>query len=133
MSRTVIVVAALTMLVMTTPAVGQFVGPGTSKPVDVKSILAHPVDDTWVTLRGHLLQKVGRDKYTFGDKTGQIRVDVDDKYFPNGVTITPTTHIQISGEVDVEHYRSPEIDVKNMVVLPEGGATPSRPGGFQAK
>jgi len=133
MCRLVIVAVVLTIMVTAFPASGQFVGPGSPSSVDVKSVLANPVDDMWVTLKGHILQRVGRDKYTFSDGTGQIRVDVDDKYFPHGVSITPKTYIQISGKVDVEYYRSPEIDVKNIVVLPEGEGAPPRPGGFQPK
>jgi len=133
MRRSLIVALAFIMLGMAMPVYGQFVGPGTAAPADVKGILANPVDDMWVTLRGNILQRVGRDKYTFSDGTGQIRLDIDDKYFPYGVSITPKTNIQISGKVDVEHYRSPEIDVKSIVVLPEGGGGPTHPGGFQPK
>jgi len=129
----VVMLAVAIAVLSAMPASAQFVGPGTPAPVDVKGILANPVNDTWVTLKGHLLQKVGRDKYTFSDGTEQIRVDIDDKYFPYGVTITPKTHIQISGEVDVEFYRSPEIDVKSIVVLPEGEGGPTNRGGFQSK
>jgi uncharacterized protein (TIGR00156 family) len=133
MSRLVVFAVALTVLGIAMPTAAQFVGPGTPATVDVKSVLANPVDDMWVILKGYLLQKVGRDKYTFSDGSGQIRLDIDDKYFPPGVPITPKTYIQISGKVDVEHYRSPEIDVKNIVVLPEGGAGTASPGGFQPK
>jgi uncharacterized protein (TIGR00156 family) len=121
MTRKAFLLVTLVMLVSVVPLYGEFTGPGSTAPAnaDVKSILANPVDDTWVTLKGHILQKVGRDKYMFSDGTGQIRLDIDDKYFPAGVSITPKTLVQISGEVDVEYYRSPEIDVKKIVVLPE--------------
>ena len=133
MNTKVIVVVALTLLVYGLPAYSQFVGPGKTTVSNVRSILANPVDDMWVTLKGHILEKTGRDKYTFSDGTGQIRLDIDEKYFPAGVVVTPETHIQISGEVDVEHYRSPELDVKNLVVLPAGGSDSPTPGRFESK
>ncbi len=135
MNRKVLLLVTMAMLVSVMPLYGQFAGPGSSVPVnvDVKSILANPVDDTWVTLKGHILEKVGRKYYMFSDGTGQIRLDIDNKYFPAGVTITPKTLIQISGEVDVEYHRSPEIDVKHIVVLPEGGAGSPSPGRFESK
>jgi uncharacterized protein (TIGR00156 family) len=135
MNRKVLLLVTLAMLISVLPLYAQFAGPGSPTPVniDVKSVLANPVDDMWVTIRGHILQKIGRDKYMFSDGTGQIRLDIDDKYFPTGLTITPKTLIQISGEVDVEYYRSPEIDVKNIVVLPENGAGYTSPGRFESK
>jgi len=130
-----VLLVIMAMLVSVMPLYGQFAGPGSPVPVnvDVKSILANPVDDTLVTLKGHILEKVGRKYYMFSDGTGQIRLDIDNKYFPAGVTITPKTLIQISGEVDVEYHRSPEIDVKHIVVLPEGGAGSTSPGRFESK
>lgn len=121
MTTRALLIATLVMMVSVAPLYGEFTGPGSPAPnsTDVKSILANPVGDTWVTLKGHILQKVGRDKYMFSDGTGQIRLDIDDKYFPTGVSITPKTPVQISGEVDVEYYRTPEIDVKKIVVLPQ--------------
>ena len=89
MNRKVLLLVTMAMLVSVMPLYGQFAGPGSSVPVnvDVKSILANPVDDTWVTLKGHILEKVGRKYYMFSDGTGQIRLDIDNKYFPAGVTI----------------------------------------------
>jgi uncharacterized protein (TIGR00156 family) len=135
MNRKVLLLVTMAMLVSVLPLYGQFAGPGSAAPVivDVKSILANPVDDTWVTLKGHILEKVGRKNYMFSDGTGQIPLEIDNKYFPSGVTITPKTLIQISGELDVEYHRSPEIDVKNIVVLPEGGAGSPSPGRFESK
>ena len=62
MNRKVLLLVTMAMLVSVLPLYGQFAGPGSAAPVivDVKSILANPVDDTWVTLKGHILQKVGR-------------------------------------------------------------------------
>ncbi|MFH0826218.1 MAG: NirD/YgiW/YdeI family stress tolerance protein [Pseudomonadota bacterium] len=133
MTRTVIVLTVLAGLAIGAPAFGQFTGPGAATPVDVKAILANPVDDTWVTLRGQIIKKIGRDKYLFSDGTGQIRLDIDDKYFPAGVPISSTTKLQISGEVDADYFKTPEIDVKNIVVLSDTGGAASTPTQSQPK
>ena len=112
------VLLALLALLIALPTYAQFVGPGSEAPrsVDVKSILANPVDDQWVSLKGHILEKIGRETYTFSDGTGQIRLDIDDKHFPPGATIGPKTTVQISGNVDIENNRTVEIDVKKILI-----------------
>lgn len=47
------------------------IGPGSGAPisVDVKSIMANPVDDQWVSLKGHILEKIGGETYTFSHST----------------------------------------------------------------
>ncbi len=109
----------LLALLVALPAYAQFVGPGSDapKPVDVKSILANPLDDQWVSLKGNILEKIGREEYTFTDDTGQIRLDIDDRYFPSGAAITPKTTVQISGNVDIEVNRTVEIDVKKILIM----------------
>ena len=96
----------------------QYVGPSTTANYkNVAEILKNPVDDTVVVLSGHLLRKVGKEKYIFSDGTGEIRVEVDAKYFP-ATPISEKTKVQINGEVEKEFMSSPEIDVKALVVLP---------------
>jgi len=85
----------------------------------------------WVTLRGHILKKISHDKYIFADSTGQIRIDIDDKYFPYGTPISPTTLVEITGEIDKEFMSSPEVDVKKIIVVSPAEKDTPPPSGFQ--
>ena len=70
-------------------------------------------DDTYVTLRGTIIQHIGKDKYLFKDNTGTITIEIDhDKW--GGQTIGPEDTVEIYGEVDKE-WISVEIDVDRVV------------------
>lgn len=89
---------------------GGFVGPnGSSATVESAKSLR---DDTWVTLRGSIVERISDDLYLFKDATGTINVDIDDKRW-NGVTVTPQDTVEIQGEVDKD-WNSVEIDVKQI-------------------
>jgi len=92
----------------------------------VKSILDHPVDDAMVNLSGNIVKHIGKDKYLFDDGTAQIRVEIDDKYFPAGVVIKPQTVVNISGKLDRDFHRLPEIDVKSVVKVVTEKPLPKR-------
>lgn len=92
---------------------GGFVGPdGTSTTVANAKTLR---DDTWVTLKGTIVERISDDLYTFKDETGTINVDIDDKRW-NGLTVTPQDKVEIRGEVDKD-WNSVEIDVKQIQKL----------------
>ncbi|ASV18447.1 YgiW/YdeI family stress tolerance OB fold protein [Klebsiella sp. 10982] len=69
-------------------------------------------DDTWVTLRGKITERVSDDLYKFQDASGVINVDIDHKRW-NGVTVGPQDTVEIQGEVDKD-WNSVEIDVKQI-------------------
>ncbi len=94
----------------TTSQTGGFVGPnGTvTTAANAKSMR----DDTWVTLRGNIIERVSDDLYKFQDATGVINVDIDHKRW-NGVTVGPQDTVEIQGEVDKD-WNSVEIDVKQI-------------------
>ncbi|POT56775.1 TIGR00156 family protein [Citrobacter amalonaticus] len=89
---------------------GGFVGPnGSSTTVASAKSLR---DDTWVTLRGNIVERISDDLYLFKDATGTINVDIDHKHW-NGLTATPQDTVEIQGEVDKD-WNSVEIDVKQI-------------------
>ena len=89
---------------------GGFVGPnGSSATVESAKSLR---DDTWVTLRGNIVERISDDLYVFKDATGTVNVDIDHKRW-NGVTVTPQDVVEIQGEVDKD-WNSVEIDVKQI-------------------
>ncbi|WP_052283573.1 YgiW/YdeI family stress tolerance OB fold protein [Kluyvera genomosp. 1] len=94
----------------TTSQAGGFVGPnGTvTTATNAKSMR----DDTWVTLRGNIIERVSDDLYIFKDSSGTVNVDIDHKRW-NGQTITPQDVVEIQGEVDKD-WNSVEIDVKQI-------------------
>jgi uncharacterized protein (TIGR00156 family) len=128
-----ILLVFIPLLLLTSLSEAQFTGPGTAAPITVKGVLDRPVDDQWVTLKGRITKHLGSDKYIFTDGTGRIQLDIDDKYFPSEAPITPETVVQISGEVDAEFLRSPEIDVKQIIILHASDKAGMPKPGFQAK
>ena len=89
---------------------GGFVGPnGSSTTVESAKSLR---DDTWVTLRGNIVERISDDLYVFKDATGTVNVDIDHKRW-NGVTVTPKDTVESQGEVDKD-WNSVEIDVKQI-------------------
>ena len=89
---------------------GGFVGPDVS--VTTVEAAKSMRDDTWVTLRGNIVERISDDLYLFKDNTGTINVDIDHKRW-NGVTVTPQDKVEIRGEVDKD-WNSVEIDVKQI-------------------
>ena len=89
---------------------GGFVGPnGSSATVESAKSLR---DDTWVTLRGNIVERISDVLYVFKDATGTVNVDIDHKRW-NGVTVTPQDVVEIQGEVDKD-WNSGEIDGKQI-------------------
>ncbi|WP_211165984.1 NirD/YgiW/YdeI family stress tolerance protein [Azoarcus sp. TTM-91] len=107
-------------LALLQPASGQaqYTGPSTHHaPATVAEILKNPVDDQDVVLRGHLLRKVGNEKYIFSDGTGEIRVEIEAEDFPPE-QIDDKAQVEIRGEVEKDFLDSPEIDVEALRKLP---------------
>jgi uncharacterized protein (TIGR00156 family) len=115
---------ASSLIIATALAIGvptvvqaQYNGPSSQKvTTTVADILKNPVDDQQVMLRGVLLKKISKEKYLFSDGKNEIRVEIDDRDFPNQ-SIDETTRIEIRGEVEKEFMESPEIDVKTVTIL----------------
>ena len=99
-----------TTQVSSTAQAGGFTGPSgaVTTVTNVKSLR----DDTWVTLRGKITERISDDLYKFQDASGVINVDIDHKRW-NGVTVGPQDTVEIQGEVDKD-WNSVEIDVKQI-------------------
>ena len=80
--------------------------------IAVMALCSAPVMDTWLTLRGNIVERISDDLYVFKDASGTINVDIDHKRW-NGVTVTPKDTVEIQGEVDKD-WNSVEIDVKQI-------------------
>ncbi len=92
---------------------GGFSGPGPAV-VSVKEAL-NMWDDSFIMLRGNIVQHLGDDRYLFKDATGTIRVEIDhDQWF--GQNVTPTDTVELAGELDKE-WNSVEVEVKRINVI----------------
>jgi uncharacterized protein (TIGR00156 family) len=81
---------------------------GTHKTV--ADVLKNPVDDEKVNLKGYVVKKLGGEKYTFKDDTGEIRIEIDNEDLP-AVAFDDKTLVELIGEVEKDYMVSPEIDV----------------------
>lgn len=99
-----------TTQVSSTAQAGGFTGPSgaVTTVANAKSLR----DDTWVTLRGKITERISDDLYKFQDASGVINVDIDHKRW-NGVTVGPQDTVEIQGEVDKD-WNSVEIDAKQI-------------------
>ncbi len=86
---------------------GGFVG-GNETIVTVKQV-NEMRDDVPVVVQGHIVQRMGHEKYLFEDATGSITVEIDDDEW-RGQTIMPTDSVKLYGEVDRGIFKT-EIDV----------------------
>lgn len=68
-----------------------------------------------VTLTGRIKSSLGGEIYLFSDSTGQVTVEIDhDKWF--GQSVTPTTNVQIIGEID-KNMSGVKVDVDVIKIL----------------
>jgi uncharacterized protein (TIGR00156 family) len=110
-------VGIATLLAASSAAQAQYTGPSTVQSYQtVAQVNANPVDDMPVVLEGFIVKKVGKEKYIFTDGTGEIRIDLDDKYLP-AQPFDDKTKVQLRGEVEKDFLESPEIDVEFPLVL----------------
>lgn len=118
MLKTIALSIGLSALVATaTVANAQYTGPTNAAPITVKQLLETGKDEQFVTLRGHLVKRIGDDEYLFADSTGEIEVDIDDEAFPAQQPIDPNTEVELTGEFDKELIGKPEIDVAQVKLL----------------
>ena len=98
-------------------AQAQYTGPSQAVSYkNVAEILKNPVDDTRVTLRGKIINRISNDMYQCTDGTGTIKVEIDEEDFA-GQRVDANTQVEIWGKVDKDLMRAPEIDVKRLTVI----------------
>lgn len=94
-----------------------FVGPEAKSSITVKEIMQNHYDDMKVDVKGYLVKRLSHDKYLFKDGTGEIIVDIDEKYMPH-TNITPKTLVRIYGEIDVKYkFNKIEIDAHRIEIV----------------
>lgn len=67
-------------------------------------------DDTFVTLKGKIVTRVGHEKYSFQDESGTIIVEIDDDDW-RGLSVNPKDTVILEGEVDKHFMKPTEVEV----------------------
>lgn len=100
----------------TVPAKSGFSGP-TQGISTVQQVLDSSMfsDDMPVRLVGRIKSSLGGEMYLFSDTTGEVSIEIDhDKWL--GQSATPTTNVQITGEID-KNMSGVKVDVDAIKVL----------------
>ena len=104
------ILCAVSVLALSAPAMannhlgGGFQGPSAVDVVTVEQA-SRMKDDSQVILRGSIESSLGDEKYLFKDKTGSIRIEIDDDDW-KGLVVKPSDVVEIRGEVD-SHLMKP--------------------------
>lgn len=122
----------LLTLFLAFPSYAAFKGPGDgasqpgfkgpvsgSQAANVAEALKLP-DNARLTLTGNIVSKLAgsKDEYIFRDTTGEIQVEIDAKVFQRlGTDITPETTVRISGKMDKDFAKNPEIEVRHLEIV----------------
>lgn len=101
-----------------TAAVAEYTGPSNVPAMTVKQLLETGSDDQHVKLQGRLVSHEGGKHYTFTDVTGKLAVEVSPKVLPANQPIDDKTRVEITGEFDKDFGEAPELEVKQIKVLP---------------
>lgn len=112
---------ALCMSTLPFAAHAEYVGSGAAPALQSAAVVtaaaaAKMADDSRVTLEGHVVKQLSKDRYTFRDASGEIKVEIDHKYLPVE-NFGATTRVRLSGEVDKD-ISGVELDVKSVQILP---------------
>ncbi len=91
-------------------AKGGFTGPGPALMTAQEATKQE--DNTWVTLKGKILNHQGGDIYTFEDASGQGFVEIDDKAW-GGQKINAQDIVELLVKVDKD-WGDTELDVKTV-------------------
>ena len=109
---------AVVLSLAATAAAAEYTGPSNVPAMTVKQLLETGADDQYATLQGRLVSHEGGKHYTFADDTGQLRVELSPKRLPAGQPVDANTRVEITGEFDKDVGESPELEVKQIKILP---------------
>lgn len=110
-----LLLSCLSVLAFSSLAIAQYKSGGYTGAADtanlttVKQIESLP-GDSYVTMQGKIISKIGHEKYMFQDETGTIKIEIDDDDW-NGISVGPENTIQIQGEVDKSWTKPTKIEV----------------------
>lgn len=112
-----VMVGIFTIGVLPFSVQAQYQGPSLGAITHLKTVLDDPIDNKAVVLKGYLINKITHEDYTFSDGEHTIRVEVDDHAFPRE-PFDENTLIEIHGKVDKDYFKTPEIEVDSILIIP---------------
>lgn len=118
----------VTFIIVTTlslPTLGAYMGQDNN--VSANQVKAQR-DESWVTLQGKLVKRLGEDNFILRDATGEVMVEIDDDAW-RGQAVTPNDTVRVSGEVD-QDWNGVKVDVNTFEKV---GAAPADKGGFSSR
>ena len=95
-------------------AVGGYTGSSQDKVTTVSAVKTF-ADNSYISLQGNIVSKIGKEKYLFKDSTGTITVEIDDKVWA-GTTVNANDTVKITGEVDKD-FNSLSVEVDTISVI----------------
>lgn len=95
-------------------AVGGYTGASQDKVTTAASVKTF-ADNSYISLQGNIVSKIGKEKYLFKDSTGTITVEIDDKVWA-GTTVNANDTVKITGEVDKD-FSSLSVEVDTISII----------------
>lgn len=92
----------------------------------IQAVLAQGKDDQRVVVRGQVTQKLSSERFVIADRTGSIRVHIDDDAVRRqGIGVG--SQVEVAAEVDTNGLRETTLKAERVVVLvpSTGGARPA--------
>lgn len=87
---------------------------------NLETILNNPKDGQRVTLKGHIVGKVGHDRYLFSDEKRSIYMNIDNEDLPEVPITEEGTILRITGEIRQGFFSPPEIKTTSIEILQQG-------------
>lgn len=127
MKKTLIALALFTIFAggHTLNALAEYKGPGgpgsatasrtppASRLETVAQVFELGQDDQVVTLTGHIVKQLGKEKYLFRDATGEIVLEIENEVMP-AADFDDKTRVEITGEIDKDFPGHAEIEVTSI-------------------
>ena len=102
------------LLLVATPAMAQYTGPGGEERKQSIELLVQKADEkASVMFRGNIVRKTDSELYDFSDGTGTITVRIPDDYFPQK-RINQHTQVVIFGTVRGRRTQARYVDVHDV-------------------
>ncbi|MCP8466824.1 NirD/YgiW/YdeI family stress tolerance protein [Pseudomonas sp. ZM23] len=101
-----------------------YTGPGSdaAKPAAAAQVTTvkqaqSAADDTPAVLEGVITKRLHGEHYEFKDATGTIQVEIDHDDWPAGASVSESTKVRLTGEVDHHNRKATDIDVDRVEIL----------------
>ncbi|MFT3803507.1 MAG: NirD/YgiW/YdeI family stress tolerance protein [Burkholderiaceae bacterium] len=112
------VFVTLAALSIAAAAHAQYTGPSEQPAATtVKQLLDAGKDDQLVTLRGHIVKRIGEEKYQFADETGEIPIKIERENWPAGQTVNETSTVELSGKYDKPIVGASKVKIRGLKVV----------------